>query len=166
MISLRYAIENDSVAIIEYCNTAAGESDNLSFGANQFPLSEAQEREYIKNLGANNYMLLAIDEQRIIGLANLRTDPKERLKHNGSVGLSVLKDYQGQGVGSMLFERLIELATENQVIESLQLEVRSDNQVAINLYRKYNFKKVGVLPNNMKIQNQYYDVDIMHLQLV
>ena len=52
------------------------------------------------------------------------------------------KIYRHQGLGSILLEKLITLAKENNCT-SITLEVNENNLPAINLYNKYSFKEVG-----------------------
>lgn len=50
------------------------------------------------------------------------------------------------GVGSKLLEKLIDFSKHSQS-PCLTLEVRENNNYAIKLYEKYNFKKVGLRKN-------------------
>ena len=52
------------------------------------------------------------------------------------------KIYRHQRLGSILLEKLITLAKENNCT-SITLEVNENNLPAINLYNKYSFKEVG-----------------------
>ena len=60
--------------------------------------------------------------------------------------LLVYDRYRGNGIGSKLMEHLIKLATEKKV-NNITLEVRKDNNIAINLYKKYGFKDVAIREN-------------------
>ena len=52
----------------------------------------------------------------------------------------VLKDYQNKGIGTKLLGYLIDKYKD---INNITLEVRCDNDIAINLYKKMGFKEVG-----------------------
>jgi len=56
--------------------------------------------------------------------------------------LCVNKDFQGQGLGKLLLEHLLDIAVDHRA-EVLLLEVRPSNVVAVNLYQKYGFNEVG-----------------------
>lgn len=58
---------------------------------------------------------------------------------------AVKPDFQKQGIGTFLLERLLE-----QSFLPLFLEVAVDNQGAINLYRRQGFKIIGNRPNYYK----------------
>ena len=49
--------------------------------------------------------------------------------------------------------------------EMASLEVRSDNERAKALYRKFGFRSYGTFPKYFKINGQYFDVDCMTLEL-
>ena len=59
----------------------------------------------------------------------------------------VRKSYRNKGIGSLLLEKLIELAKTKT---SLTLEVNTKNEIAQKLYLKYGFKNLG-------ITKKYYD---------
>ncbi len=56
--------------------------------------------------------------------------------------IGVDPDYQGRGIGRRLFDELLKFAEGGVVY----LEVRTDNQAAIALYRSMGFDQIGVRP--------------------
>lgn len=74
-----------------------------------------------------------------------------------TIGVAV--DHQGQGIGALLLTTLIEHAICAQAIQ-LILEVRSDNDAAIAMYRRFGFERISSRPN-------YYapDVDALIMRL-
>ena len=74
------------------------------------------------------------------------------------------KERWGQGIGSALLQKIIDYAKEH-TIELINLEVRSDNIRAIHVYEKYGFRKIGTSPAYFKIDGEYYDFDLMVLDL-
>ncbi len=59
--------------------------------------------------------------------------------------IAVGKEFQGQGYGRILLDKVLELARLLDM-ESVFLEVRESNTPAIGLYRKTGFKTVGIRP--------------------
>ena len=49
--------------------------------------------------------------------------------------------------------------------ESIELEVRSDNEAAIALYKKFGFEKVGTNEKFFKINGEFFAADYMNLYL-
>ena len=60
--------------------------------------------------------------------------------------LAVSKDYQRQGIGTLLLNQFIEEMVSQNITQIL-LEVRTDNDKAINFYKKHGFKLEKVLDN-------------------
>lgn len=61
----------------------------------------------------------------------------------------IKKDHRGKGISNLLLEKIIDFCIEKQ-INKINLEVNSANTVAINLYKKFGFKEVGLRKNYYK----------------
>ena len=79
--------------------------------------------------------------------------------------LCVRKDCQGQGIGKMLLQHLIDLAIDHKA-EVLLLEVRPSNVTAVHLYQKYGFNEVGTRKDYYPAKQGREDALIMALDLV
>lgn len=64
----------------------------------------------------------------------------------------VKKNFRGKGISKILLENLITLCKLNKC-SKINLEVNEKNTIAINLYKKYNFKQVGMRKNYYKKEN-------------
>lgn len=64
----------------------------------------------------------------------------------------VAKSHRQKNVGSFLLNKIINLCLENNINE-LTLEVSEKNIAAINLYKKFNFKEVGIRKNYYGVNN-------------
>lgn len=163
--SIEKARPEDAAALIDYLNQVGGETDNLTFGAGEFPATVEGEAEFIrqKDQDPKELLLVAREEGRIIGNASLSALPR-RMSHRASVGVSVLREHWGRGIATALMEKIIAHARE-QGIEVIELEVRSDNPSAIHLYEKLGFQKIGHYPKFFKIGDVYASFDLMNLYL-
>lgn len=63
------------------------------------------------------------------------------------LSIAVLKEYRGQGIGIKLLRVLIEKA-ETDGYSSISLSVDSRNTIALRLYERQGFVKVGILGNS------------------
>ena len=81
--------------------------------------------------------IVSKSESKIVGFAGIWFSVDDVHITN----IVVHKDFRHQGIGSMLLEKLIELA---KVKTSLTLEVNTKNEYAINLYLKYGFQNLGI----------------------
>ena len=82
----------------------------------------------------------------------------------GVVGYRMGREYWNKGIGSALMAALIDHA-KNAGIEIIDLEVRCDNIRAIRLYEKFGFKRLCTYPSFFRIGNEYYDFELMCLDL-
>lgn len=158
---------SDAAAVLEYLKQIGGETDNLTFGVEGLPCSVEDEEKYIKSLeeSTSSVMFTAKINGVIVGDAHFSSSTRERIKHRGEIGISVLKDYWGKGVGSKLMESIIDFAKNTAGCEIIALQVRSDNERAINLYKKYGFEKIGQFKGYLKINGEYIDCDFMNLYI-
>ncbi|MDB8868987.1 GNAT family N-acetyltransferase [Pediococcus acidilactici] len=65
--------------------------------------------------------MLATKDEKIIGTANMKSFLRKRISHRGTFGISVLKEFSGQGIGSMLLAEIINYAKSIN-LEILELE--------------------------------------------
>lgn len=86
----------------------------------------------------------AQEESTIIGTAGLHLNGNPRLRHSGSVGIMIHRDFQGQGVGEALMKTLLDLADNWLMLVRVELSVFCDNTRAIALYEKLGFEKEGI----------------------
>ena len=164
-IEIREARAQDAEALLAYVKRIGGESDNLTFDGNGFPITVEQEQHFLENVHSDpaSIHLIALKDGKIIADGSLSGFPR-RMSHRAGLGISVVRDEWNHGIGSMLMERLIGFAKESG-IELINLEVRADNDSAIHLYEKYGFRSIGTSPAYFKIGGQYFDFVLMVLDL-
>ena len=51
---IRTAMPEDAKAVLRYLNLVGGESDNLTFGAGEFWITEDEERHYLERSNCSN----------------------------------------------------------------------------------------------------------------
>lgn len=166
-IIIRKAKTKDAKEIINYLNQVGGESDNLLFGFNEFSMSIEDEKAYIKKINSSfrDCMLIALIDNEIVGIASLQGYNRIRVEHRGNLAVSVKKKYWHQGIATKIIKRLIDFAKERKIVV-IELEVKSDNFNAINLYKKLGFEKIGVYKKFLKINEKFYDAYLMNLYLI
>ncbi|MCW6652973.1 GNAT family N-acetyltransferase [Aerococcaceae bacterium NML210727] len=165
-VKIRQVEVSDAEQLLHYIQQVGAESDNLLFGTEDLSLTVAEIMTMITAVkkSTNSNLLVAEVDGQLIGSAQLAGNKRTRTKHRASLAVSVLKSHWHQGVASQLLSQLI-AAARKLGIEQIVLEVRSDNQAAIALYRKFGFSHFGTLPRYFKIGTAYYDADYMHLNL-
>ena len=81
------------------------------------------------------------------------------------MGISLLKEYWGCGLGSFLMQIAVEQAAANG-FEQLELGVFEDNARAIALYEKFGFAKYGVNPRAFKLKDGTYRDEIIMVKML
>ena len=164
---IRKAEKRDAQILLDYLNVVGGESDNLLFGANGFNMTVEQEEEFIENINGSktSVLLVGFINDKVVCIGSLSTPSWERVSHQGVIGMSVLKEFWGLGIGAVLMTAIIDFAKNNEKLEILHLGVKADNSCAIKLYEKMGFQEIGRYPKFFKINNVYYDEILMNLYL-
>lgn len=166
-IILRSPIKEDAQAMIDYLNIIGGESDFITFGKNEFSMSVEAEQDYIERVNNmnNSKNVLIIIENEIVGIASITSVQKERMKHNGTLGISLRKKYWGIGLGSEIMAYLIDWAKSNKITKKINLLVREDNIRGVKLYEKFGFEKEGLLKKDICVNGIYYNTIAMGLYI-
>lgn len=86
----------------------------------------------------SKYIVAKIDGE-IVGFAGI----KVILDEADIMNIVVRNDKRSLGIGSILLEKLIEIA-RNQSCSIITLEVNENNIFAISLYEKYHFERIGL----------------------
>lgn len=164
---LRSPIKEDAQAMIDYLNIIGGESDFITFGKNEFSMSVEAEQDYIEKINGmdNSKNVLIIIENEIVGIASITSVQKERMKHNGTLGISIRKKYWGIGLGSEIMAYLIDWAKSNKITKKINLLVREDNIRGVKLYEKFGFEKEGLLKKDICVNGIYYNTIAMGLYI-
>lgn len=159
-LSIRRIEEKDSAELVALWAKMGGESDNLTFGIDDYYFTEDQQRSFISNIKEkdNCLYIAAIVDNKIIGTLSFITSPRKRIEHRGDIGIGVLKEYWGTGVGSNLMDYFFRWAYSRDVIKKAELQVREDNIAAINLYMKWGFKIEGRISRGICVKGQFYDL--------
>jgi RimJ/RimL family protein N-acetyltransferase len=156
---IRVARESDALSLIEYLNQIGGESPFLASGVNEFHLSPEDEQKFITQMAAaeNSLFLVAEVRNRIVGVLTLEGSSRPRMKHVAELGVSVVKDYWGQGIGRAMMEAALEWAESNAILRKVFLIVHQENRRAIDLYLRVGFEQEGVQSKLLYIEGEYHD---------
>lgn len=153
----------DAKKFINYRSTLADETTYMRASRLELNLNLEDQNNSIYNFinSDNQYSIVAELDGIIIGNLQFRGGNRQRTKHAGEFGISVLKDYWGNRIGQNLLSQLIEWVKDNKTIKKINLEVREDNKSAIALYKKMGFELEGTIKKNFYADAKYYDSHIM-----
>ena len=164
-----YLIRNteitDAEELLEYYKIMGGQSNNNSFGSEGLYTDVEKLKEDIKEVSQAKcgLWLLVIVDGNIIGMGKLEPRPR-RFSHRSTFAINVLEKYWHRGIGTALSEKLICHAKECGT-EIVELLVNVDNVYARRIYNKLGFKGLGTIPALCKNGNEYYDFEMMYLDL-
>jgi L-phenylalanine/L-methionine N-acetyltransferase len=87
------------------------------------------------------YFLLACVETEVVGEITIQTFPsRPRRRHVGTIFMAVRDDWQGRGAGTALMQAAVDLADDWLNLLRLELDVYTDNEPALKLYKKFGFE--------------------------
>ncbi|MEM7792306.1 MAG: GNAT family N-acetyltransferase, partial [Verrucomicrobiota bacterium] len=72
---------------------------------------------------------------RVVGWCDVTPSPREVFAHCGELGMGLVKEFRGRGLGKLLIDSVLEHSISIGV-ERIELDVRTDNVNAISLYEK------------------------------
>jgi L-phenylalanine/L-methionine N-acetyltransferase len=133
------------------------------WGTLQLPFPSAELwRKRLAEPPEGTFNLVACAENEIIGQLGLHTFPNHpRRRHAGQIGMAVMDDWQGKGAGTALMQAAVDLADKWLNLTRLELDVYTDNEPAIRLYKKFGFVIEGTLVNYAYRDGQYVDTYTM-----
>ena len=155
-LELRYTIAEDGEYLKQWL------SDPSVAGA--FPMMNTTEvedavRHWIA-FARYKSSLTALLHGQPVGIATLCLMPYKKLMHQCLLSIAMSAECRGQGIGTMLMNKLLHLGRSYFGIEVIYLEVYDGNP-AIALYRRFGFKEVGHQRHFMKDGDRYLGKIIM-----
>ena len=85
-------------------------------------------------------------------------------RRHGRIGLTMIKEYRGQGIGRRMVETLVR-ESRRAGLRTLEVEFLAENETARRAYEKGGFKEVGIIPHKVFRDKKYLDGVIMSREL-
>lgn len=95
-------------------------------------------------------MIVAEVEGRVAGNCQIRFMTKAKERHRAGIGIALLQDYWGQGIGTAMFRMMEQVARNRGGIRQMELEFVEGNTRARGLYEKMGFRIVSMHPNALR----------------
>ncbi|KMT22919.1 GNAT family N-acetyltransferase [Clostridium cylindrosporum] len=162
-LCIRKAVVEDTEEILNISNQVAGETSNLSYSKGEYYMTYDQQYSYISRLkdSRNSCFLVGIIDGKIVASVTFLSSSRKRMEHRGEMGIAVLKDFWGVGVGKALMDCFLKWAKSNGITKKIDLLVREDNIPAISLYLKFGFQIEGRISKGMLVDSRFYDIYLM-----
>ena len=165
---LRNGEASDGKAVCENFNLTHSETDYLLTYPDENSLTTEEEAKFLerKSESANEIEIVAFVDGKVAGTAGIdAVGTKYKTKHRAEFGVSIAKEYWGLGLGRALTEACIKCAKEAGFTQ-LELDVVSDNENAVALYKKAGFAEFGRNPKGFKSRTgEYQELVLMRLEL-
>ena len=153
-IIIGYPTKDDAQACCDYINSLSKEKTFIRFQGEQVSLES--ESKYLntqleKIAKKQGVTLLAFCNNKLIG--NSGIDMKDKTEsHEGVFGISIAKEYRGEGIGKKFMQLVLEEAEKNiPQLRVITLGVFGDNRLAKSIYEKFGFKDTGILDDGEEV---------------
>lgn len=107
--------------------------------------------------GWRRFWIATNNQDEIVGHIDLRARPEPHTQHRVLLGMGLLKEMRGLGIGSQLLHYVIDWVRGRPNIEWIDLCVMSENKAALSLYRKFGFELQGEYKQMFAIDGEYHD---------
>ena len=158
----------DAQQLLFNIRTAAAETDFLSRTAQDWQDATVEsEEKWIRNNRESEHdlVLACYIDSMIVGTSEITFLHSSKTSHRAVLGIAIQKDFWNLGIGSAMFEILLEAAARHKGTEIAELEFISGNNRGKALYEKFGFRVVSVKPNVFKLQDGSYQ-DMYYMQKV
>lgn len=165
-IKIREIEVEDYKELLDFMKKVKGETNFLRGYPNEIKMSYEDEKEHIKKVKSSetsNYFVV-MKNNKIIGCIGFNGNTARKMKHYGTIGISVLKEYWGRGIATALLEKLISWAKEKG-IKKINLDVFENNERAIKLYEKFGFKLEGCIEDGIFDGENYINLLVYGLKI-
>jgi GNAT superfamily N-acetyltransferase len=148
---IRHATPDDVDGIVEVYLASARHHAALAPDAYRVPAADAARERFSREMAAaddEDLHLVAVVDGRIVGhadatLRGLAAPGSMRIpERTAQVGIAVLDEWRGRGLGTMLMDTIEDWAREAQ-LDALVLDVATGNDGARRLYERLGYRPVS-----------------------
>ncbi len=118
---------------------------------------KAFQRSLVEKNGPVYY---AVQEDKVFGWCDIFPNEDPRQSHRGNLGMGILKEFRGMGIGAKLMDAVINHRNKCG-LEKIELTVYHSNLAAIALYKKFGFEQEGLIKKYRKLDGLYVDAILM-----
>ncbi|MGD8110942.1 GNAT family N-acetyltransferase [Vibrio sp. TRT 17S01] len=138
-IVIRPTLVSDAAALCDIYSQPGAQRETL-----QLPKPSVEMwTKRLENIPSGVYSFVAEVDGKVVGNIGFEHSQRPRTRHCATFGIGVHDDYHGHGIGSQLIQTVVDLADNWLQVKRIQIEVNSDNDVAIACYKKFGFEIEG-----------------------
>jgi RimJ/RimL family protein N-acetyltransferase len=127
------------------------------------PLKAATEF-VLDNIREGHPQFVALVDETVVGWCDITSLHRPVFAHSGVLGMGVVAEYRGHGIGKALIGATLERAKAIGLTR-VELTVRDQNRRAFALYERMGFVVEGVKKNAVRVDGKYEDLICMGLLL-
>ena len=136
---------------------------NVLWSSSRLPSTTAEEwrlalEQWIQD--ERMHVFVADIQNKVVGIVRVRVG-EGRTRHVGELAMAVHDKHQGQGIGKMLMLTVIDLADNWLNLVRLTLDVYTDNERAMRLYKNFDFEIEGRIRSGSYRNGKYIDSYLM-----
>lgn len=165
---IRNAVKEEAKEILEHIQLVSLETENMPRYPEEYVITEDEERKFIVNMNSssNQIFIVAEVDGKIVGSASFSPIRNcFKTSHRTGFGVAIKKAYWGYGIGNQIMDAIIYNA-RIAGYEQIELEVVTDNERAISLYKKFGFEIIGTNKWGFKTRDgKYQGLHYMLLRL-
>ena len=163
MAEIRLIQESDTSSFRDALDVVCREKKFLAFF--EAPPFESTLEFVSSNIKQGMPHYVAIAEGRVVGWCDINKNTSRPVfSHIGHLGMGVVAEYRGQGLGRSLIKAAIDHA-KMIGLRRIELEVYTTNQAAIKLYECVGFQLEGTKRQHARFDDRFEDSHIMALAL-
>jgi RimJ/RimL family protein N-acetyltransferase len=165
VIRIRRAEPGDAPALVELAEAVGGEEGRWILATDTWR-SVSEERRYLKTVlrHPDATVIVALDEDRIVGRLSLSRDPHPASHHVADLGLMVAASHRRQGIGKRLLAEAVTWA-RSVGIRKLELHVFPWNESALRLYESFGFEREGYRKRHYVRGDELVDAILMAYEI-
>jgi len=123
---------------------------------------ERTKSHILEQLKTNMPHFIALVDGKMVGWCDISSLNRPVFAHSGSLGMGIIAEYRGQGIGKALMQATLKKAKEIGLTR-VELGVREENARAIEMYKKFGFVIEGIKRNACKVGGIYSNDLVMGL---
>jgi len=148
----------DAKNFIELVKEVESNSPYMLMEPGERKTTPEQQRKQLEKMKQQNNSTIFVAEENadLVGYLVAMGGSARRTENSAYIMIGILPGYRGKGIGTELFNRVVEWAPKHN-ISRLELTAVTENQAGVALYKKSGFSIEGTKRNSLMINGTFID---------